>query len=166
MHYYNVKNLKNFDKLVPMNLFWADLIEHIIIHKSLDGFLSTNFIYAVNSYTELIVALAVIGLPFAQGLHLYQQNNNAVDIVADHDLISYCKQIIETEKADEEVEDVLIVQRFFEPNNRYEYTSNNKKVEKFINKFYARRVYGCQVVVTNVGNRDYNAQVITRKSTL
>jgi len=129
-----------------------------IITKPDEPFLTNNFKYAINSYTELIAALALVDLPFKEGQHLYQKNNSGMDIIADSNLIIFFKEIAQAEKVDFE-DDILILQRFFEPNDRYTFTESNKKVEKYVNKFYAHRVYGAQIVITNLTKTTYECQV-------
>lgn len=62
-------------------------------------------------------------------------------------LIIFHKEIKETKT---KTSTVLINQNYFDPLNRYEY-ENNEKIEKYIQEeFLSDKVYGCQIVITNV----------------
>jgi len=117
MQYYNVKYYTDFVRLVPFNHFWYAFMEHLV-SESTKPFLSNQFKYASKSYTEFTLALAVIDLPFRAGNHRYEANNRGLVITADTPLIAFYKEIIEDEKAEFDKE-ILVLQRYFEANDRY-----------------------------------------------
>ena len=159
MQYYNVKYFTDFVRLVNFNQFWFAFMEHIV-SESKRPFLSNQFKYASKSYTDYVLALAVIDLPFRAGNHRYEANNRGLDITTASPLIAFYKEIIEDEKEELE-EDIMILQRYFEANDRYQFTKNNKKIEKYVTKFYANRVYGCQIVVTNFSKKKIKSEVMS-----
>jgi len=53
-----------------------------------------------------------------------------------------------------------VLQRHFEPNDRYLLTEKNKKIEKFITRFYARRAYSSQIVLTNFTSQTLEVEVL------
>lgn len=100
MQYYNVKDRKQDLNLVRPNHFWIDYLSYLVSENRQKPFVTVNFKYATNSYTELIAALSVIDIPFAQGLHEYKKSDNGLDIVAGDSMLVYHKEIMEAEKVE------------------------------------------------------------------
>jgi hypothetical protein len=137
-------------------------LDHLTSQKT-GPFLTTNFKYALKSPTELITVLSFIDLPFAAGQHRFLKESVGFSVEAGDNMLAYHKEICEAEKEDNN-KDVVLLQRFFEANDRFTVSEDNKKTEKYITKFYAKRVYGCQIVVTNFTEGEIDCQVIHKKS--
>lgn len=157
MHYYEVSSINN-KNLAPLNFFWLEYMEYLVSDKK-TPFLTVNFKYALETKTELISVLSLIDLPFSQGLHRYLKEDVGFSVEAGDNMIAYHKEIAEAEK-EENKDDIIILQRFFEANDRFTVSDNNKRMEKYITKFYAKRVYGCQIVVTNFTDNQIDCQVL------
>lgn len=58
-----------YKEQAPLKQFWIDYLEHHINSQSSDGhFLSENFIYCLDSQTELFYVLTLMDLPFASNI--------------------------------------------------------------------------------------------------
>lgn len=76
--------------------------------ESKKPFLTNEFKYAVNSYSDFILALAVVDLPFSADNHKYEPNHRGLDIIASSPIIAFYKEIVEDECVELD-EDVLIL---------------------------------------------------------
>ncbi|MDU9051008.1 MAG: hypothetical protein Q3M30_19350 [Candidatus Electrothrix sp. Rat3] len=132
--------------LITINGFWKD-------YAAWNGqgpFLSGNLFEANNSFTEIMLALALLDLPFEAGEHEYQYKDDSLVLTAASDLILFHRQVLKALKSQGKSQEVLLVnQSFFAQDNRYRYP-NNERFDKFISKeFEQGRIYGCQLVITN-----------------
>ena len=112
-------------------------------------FLSSNFIYLNNSFTEMVFGLAVTALPFEAPKIKQLLVEEKQTITSSEKCFLFCKEIKEGEK--QLKEDIIINQRFFDPNDRYLYDEEDasKRHEKEVKEFITGKVYGCKVVVIN-----------------
>lgn len=143
-NYYQVPSLRQNADLVRINGFWKDFAEW-----NGDGkFLSGNLPQAANSFTEIMLALAILDLPFAAGEHDYQYIDGGIIFTAGSDVILFHKQI-QKAAGDADTSVLLVNQSFFASDDRYRY-ENNEQFDKFVTgEFEKGRVYGCQLVITN-----------------
>lgn len=86
-----------------MNLFWLDLAKHLIEKDGeFKGFLSQNFIYLNSIFTEIIIALSVIDLPYEspkiKQIDIVDKNCNKQKITSSEKCFLFCKEIKEGEK--------------------------------------------------------------------
>ncbi len=130
--------------LVGINAFWKD-------YAAWDGksaFLSGNIAEAGGSFTEMLLALAALDLPFEAGKHDYNYKDGGLEFAAANDVIIFHKQVSPAEKGAEK--SVLLVnQSFFANDDKYRY-EDNERFDKFVTgEFEKGRVYGCRMVLTN-----------------
>lgn len=143
-NYYQLPIELQVADLVKVNAFWRDYAEH----EAGRPFISKHLAEAAGNFTEMMLALAVLELPFTAGKHgsefkgpqmIFKAAGNAVVF---HEEI---KPAIETS----ETAGILTGQNFFALNDRYRY-DKNERFDKFVTEeFLTRVVYGCQVVLTN-----------------
>eukprot|EP01017_Pseudomicrothorax_dubius_P029140 TRINITY_DN3510_c0_g1_i2.p1 TRINITY_DN3510_c0_g1~~TRINITY_DN3510_c0_g1_i2.p1 ORF type:complete len:696 (+),score=188.42 TRINITY_DN3510_c0_g1_i2:115-2088(+) len=59
-------------------------------------------------------------------------------------------------------EDILILQRYYDPNDRYEKSEEDPrlKVEKNVTEFVVNKIYGCQVIITNCSVVNQEVQIL------
>ncbi|MGB0742988.1 MAG: hypothetical protein ACPGSB_00545, partial [Opitutales bacterium] len=130
-------------ELVTINAFWKD-------YAAWDGkgpFLSGNLAEASGNFTEMMLALAVLDLPFEAGEHDYSYEDGGLTFTAASDAVIYHKQVLPAEGGDESV--LLVNQSFFANDDRYRH-ENNEQFDKFVTGDFERgRVYGCRLVLTN-----------------
>ncbi len=143
-NYYNKLILDQVADLVTIDAFWKD-------YANWDGkgeFLSGNLSEAGDSFTEMMLALSVLDLPFKAGEHEYQYKDGGLVFTAASDVILFHKQVQKAE-GDSNKSVLLINQSFFASDDRYRF-ENNEQFDKFVTKAFEKgRVYGCQLVITN-----------------
>ena len=149
-NYYHLPIEEQVAELIPVNAFWRDYARH-------DGeapFLSTRLVEAHGNFAEMMLALAVLELPFEPGEHELAGFDPAaevaepVSLTAASPLIAFYRQVEPREPAEEDVP-ILVSQNFFQYGDRYR-TVDNEQVDRFItDEFLIQTVYGAQVVVTN-----------------
>ena len=149
-HYF--QNIKLRDpNLIKANRFWEELAEHILSEGRIQGFISSSFIYATNSTTELMSMLALLELPFEEQNHSISiEGNKGIQVTASSNMIVFKKEIKEA-VADIDT-NLLSIHRFFEHTN-----SNSKKK---LTEFLTHKVYTWEVVITNVSIEHQNFQVL------
>ncbi len=148
-NYYHLPAAQQGAGLVAVNAFWADYAAH-------DGrtpFLSGHFPMATGTFTEMMLALAVLDVPFEtappeeriEGVR-YERNAATPSVV-------FHEEIREAERVDEP-SPVLVSQHFFRADDRYRF-ENNERYEKYVSgEFLTHVVYGGRVILTNpTGNR-------------
>ena len=148
-NYYHLPIAQQLANLVTVNAFWADYAAH-------DGqtpFLSKNFPQATRSFTELLLALAVLDLPFKAGAHVEKVEGLRYSVQAATPLVLFHREIREAARAPE-AGAVLVAQNFFRADDRYR-EENNERYDKFVgDEFLPHVVYGAQIILTNpTGNR-------------
>ncbi|TVS20264.1 MAG: hypothetical protein EA424_04860 [Planctomycetaceae bacterium] len=149
-NYYHLRIEEQVAELIPVNAFWRDYARH-------DGqapFLSTRLVEAHGNFAEMMLALAVLELPFEPGEHELAGFDPAAEVVepvtltAASPLIAFYRQVEPREPAAEDVP-ILVSQNFFQYGDRYR-TVDNEQVDRFVtDEFLIQTVYGAQVVVTN-----------------
>jgi hypothetical protein len=148
-NYYHLPIEQQLADLVSVNDFWADYAKH-------DGqtpFLSKSFPQATRNFTEMMLALAVLDLPFKAGHHQEKLDGLRYTLEAGSPLVVFHREIREAPKADAPG-GMLVAQHFFRADDRYR-QENNEQIEKYITEeFLPHVVYGAEVVLTNPsGNR-------------
>ncbi len=143
-NYYQLPIEKQDASLVTINGFWRD-------YAAWDGkapFLSQNVAEATRNFTEMMLALAVLDLPFDAPKHTSKTENNAFTLTAAGPVIAFHKQIKPAAPAKENTE-LLVSQNFFRQGDRYS-TKGNERFDKYVtDEFLAGAVYGANIVVTN-----------------
>lgn len=143
-NYYHVLIENQSASLVPVNAFWRDLAKH-------DGakpFLSPNFIYAHANFTEILLALAMLDLPFEAPELSTTLTEGSLTLTASAPAILVHKEIMPAQ-VQEKATPILITQNFFQSDDRYRF-DGNQKLDKYVtDEFLISVVYGCQIVVTN-----------------
>ena len=154
-NYYHLPIEQQGAELVPASAFWADYAQH-------DGkspFLSAHFQEATRSFTEMMLALAVLDLPFEAAEHKEALDGLSYALTAGSPLVVFHREILEAERADEPGS-VLVAQHFFRADDRYRF-EGNEQFDQYVNEeFLPHVVYGAQVVLTNPNGNRQNLQVL------
>lgn len=146
-NYYNLPLDQQNAGLVTVNAFWRDYAQWIA-----DGakapFVSPHIAEAHRNFTEMMLALAVLDLPFEAARP------------AKGPVIVYHKQIKPTAPAAAQQAALLVSQSFFRQGDRYR-EEGNEKFEKYVTEeFLIGVVYGANVVVTNPTSTPVKAEVL------
>ncbi len=129
--------------LVEMNPFWLDYARH-----GAGPFLSTHLAEVGQNFTELLLALAVLDLPFEAPPVESAVKGASLTLKSAQPLVVFHKEIRETAPATN-APPITISQNYFRASDRYR-TENGEQFDKFVtDEFLAQVVYGCQVVLTD-----------------
>ena len=129
---------------MPASSFWADYAAH-------DGttpFLSPHFIEATRSFTETMLALAVLDLPFDAGRHAESRDGGQVTLTAASPLVLFHREIRPAARA-EQPGTVLVAQRFFRADDRHRDAGDEGDGASVTAEFLPHVAYGARVVLTN-----------------
>ncbi len=179
-NYYKLRIDEQLADLVPVNAFWRDYAAWVA-SGSKGPFVSPEVAGAAHNFTEMMLALAVLDLPFEAPKHLTKGEKNEFTLTAGGPVIVYHKEIkpaAEARKALPAVApdaqkvapaanpdtvftpDLLVSQVFFRQGDRYR-QEGNEKFEKYVTaEFLTGAVYGANVVVTNPTSAPAKAEVL------
>jgi hypothetical protein len=143
-NYYQLPIAQQNADLIGINAFWRD-------YAAWDGkspFVSANVIEAAHNFAEMMLALAVLDLPFESPKHTSRGENGQFTLTAAGALIAFHKEIKPAAPAPGGAP-LLVSQNFFRNDDRYR-EEGNEKFEKYVtDEFLAGVVYGANIVVTN-----------------
>lgn len=142
--YYERRVEETGPDLVPVNAFWRDLAE-----DAGDGpFLSPHLAEAASGFTEAMLALAVLDLPFAAGEHDVAYDEATMRLRAASPCLVFHEEVGPVETSDEPTA-VLVSQNFFRPDDRYRWEGGEQRDNYLTGELLVHVVYTCQVVLTN-----------------
>ncbi|MFA7172796.1 MAG: hypothetical protein WC340_05190 [Kiritimatiellia bacterium] len=142
-NYYELPIESQGPELISANIFWQEYAAH----RGERGFVSGQAAAAANSLAEMMLALAVMDLPFEAAAHLESREVGSYKLQAASALVVYHREVLESERAAEG--QALVAQRFFRSDDRYRYEGNERFDKTVADEFLKRVVYGAQVVLTN-----------------
>jgi len=142
-NYYKLPIASQNAGLVTVNGFWNDLAAHA------EGpFHTAKVAEATRNFTEMMLALAVLDLPFSAEDAELALDETTLTMVHPGPAIVFHEELKEVEAADQQAP-ILVSQNFFRHGDRYVHV-NNEQRDKFVTReFLIHTVYGCQVVITN-----------------
>ena len=143
-NYYELPIEQQTAGLVSVNGFWKDTAAHVG-----DGnFLSPNVAEASGNFTEMMLALALLDLPFEAGHHDAVRQDARFELTPTNDIVVFHKEVREV-KDTGQAQVILVSQNFFTQDDRFR-REGNERFDKFVTEeFQVARVYGCQIVLTN-----------------
>jgi len=154
-NYYHLPIEQQLASLVTVNAFWADYAAH-------DGrtpFLSKSFTQATRNFTEIMLALAVLDLPFKPSEREEKIEGLRYTLETASPLVVFHREIREARKA-KEAGEILVAEHFFRADDRYR-QEDNEQFDKFVtDEFLPRVVYGAKVVLTNPTGQRRRLQVL------
>jgi len=131
--------------LVTVNSFWRD-------YAAFDGqgpFFSTNLAEASHNFTEMMLTMAVLDLPFDAAKHESKIEGVRLTLVPGSPMVVYHKEIRGATRPAEAKTPILVSENFFRASDRYTMV-DNERLDKYVTgEFLIGVVYGCQVVITN-----------------
>ena len=143
-NYYKLPIEQQLAGLISVNAFWKDFAA-----RDRDAqFVSEHVLEASHSFTEIMLALAVLDLPFESPEHLSEVKDGVATFTAGGPMIVAIDEIRPAAVADD-ASSILVSQNFYRHNDRYRHVGN-QQLDKFLTKeFIVNTVYGCQIAVTN-----------------
>ena len=130
--------------LIGVNAFWKDFAKQ----DPASPFLSRNLAEASRNFPEIMLALAVLDLPFEAPKHETKFDGSSMTLTPGGPLVVFHEEIRPSAAADGSTK-VLVSQNFFRNGDRTRLEAG-EQVDKFVtDEFLTQVVYGCQVVVTN-----------------
>lgn len=155
-NYYKLPLAEQTPELIRVNDFWVDYARH----AEPAAFTSVHFAQASGNFHEMMMALALLDLPFeAEPPELAAQNGAKVTLKASSRSIVFHREVKAVE-AEAGASSVLVSQNFFPYHDRYRY-EGNRRMDHFISdEFLVETVYGCQVVVTNPTSAEQRLQLL------
>ena len=131
-------------QLVEVNGFWWDYARR----AANEPFYSENWPAATRNFSEMMLALSLLDLPFQADEPDTKYANQQMTLAAAGPTIVFQEQIREV-KDWEKDSSVLLSQNFFRADDRYEMVRGERR-DKFVSdEFLKHVVYGCQIVLTN-----------------
>jgi len=145
--------------LVTVNAFWRDYAAWVATGRK-GAFVSPNIAEASRNFTEMLLALAVLDLPFDGPKHTAKADGGQFNFTAGGAAIVYHKEIKPAAAAKPDQGQLLVSQSFFRHGDRHR-QEGSEKVEKYTtDEFLTGAVYGANVVVTNPTSSPVKAEVL------
>jgi hypothetical protein len=142
-----------------VNAFWRNYAAWVAA-GSKGGFVSANVAEAHRNFTEMMLALAVLDLPFETPKHTTKAENGQFTFTAGGPCILFHKEIKPVEGDKTAQGQLLVSQSFFRHGDRYR-MEGNEKFEKYVSaEFLTGVTYGANVVVTNPTSSRVKAAVL------
>jgi hypothetical protein len=158
-NYYKLRITEQTAELVTVNAFWRDYAAWVAA-GSKNGFVSSNVAEANRNFTEMMLALAVLDLPFEAAKHTTKADNGQFTFTAGGPVILYHKEIKPTANENNAQGQLLVSQSFFRHGDRYR-QEGNEKFEKYVTtEFLTGATYGANIVVTNPTSSPVKAVVL------
>jgi hypothetical protein len=155
-NYYNLPLAQQGAELIPLNAFWRDFAAW----NGEGAFFSEHLAEAHSNFTEIMLALAVLDLPFDSAKHQTKVDDRQYSLTAASASLAFHKQIRAGEAADPATGELLISESFFRKDDPVEH-QGNEQVEKYVTgDFVAGVVYSGKVVVTNPTSASRRVQVL------
>ncbi|WP_461785652.1 hypothetical protein [Prosthecobacter sp.] len=158
-NYYKRRITEQDAGLVTVNAFWRDYAAWVAT-GSKGGFVSANMAEAHRNFTEMMLALAVLDLPFEAPKHTTKAENGQFTFTAGGPCLLYHKEIKPVDGDKTAQGQLLVSQSFFRHGDRYQ-MEGNEKFEKYVtDEFLTGVTYGANVVVTNPTSSRVKAAVL------
>lgn len=141
--------------VVAPNRFWLDYATA----PAGQPFVSSAIVEANGSFLEMMMALAVLDLPFTAGKHEITADGEARTLKAASPLLLVRKEVTRTERAADQAP-LLLGQNFFRLDDRYRMENGERRDAFVTDEFLVDVAYGCQVVVTNPTSGNRTAEVL------
>ncbi|MBL9180012.1 MAG: hypothetical protein JNM65_18260 [Verrucomicrobiaceae bacterium] len=158
-NYYKLRITEQDADLVTVNAFWRDYAAWVAT-GSKGGFVSSNVAEAHRNFTEMMLALAVLDLPFEAPKHTTKAENGQFTFTTGGPCILFHKEIKPVDGDKLAQGHLLVSQSFFRHGDRYR-MEGNEKFEKYVtDEFLTGVTYGANVVVTNPTSSRVKAAVL------
>ena len=145
-NYYHLPIEQQNASLITVNAFWRDYAK---FDPAADRqFRSINFAEASRNFSEMLLALAVLDLPFQAEKQETRFDGARLTLTPGSPLLVFHEEVKQVPLAKEQTP-ILVSQNFFRHGDRYIQVDNEQRDKFVTEEFLVQVVYGCQVVVTN-----------------
>ena len=160
-HYHRLPLEAQGPDLVPVSGFWREFAAR----NPAEPFLSPRVLEAHHNPTEVLLALALLDLPFqATNALTIRSEGSSRTLTANGPLLVFFREVRPADpnpKAGAGTE-LLLSERFFRQDDRFVQDGQERR-DKFVkDEFMAGVVYGAQIVVGNPGSSPVKAELLTR----
>jgi hypothetical protein len=158
-NYWHLRIAEQDGDLVPVNAFWRDFAKWVA-DGAAGGFVSPHVAEAGGGFAEMMLALAVLDLPFESPKHEAKAAGGSFTLTAAGPAILFHKEIKPAAGAGAQQGQLLVSQSFFRAGDRFR-LEGNERFEKYVTgEFLTGVVYGGNVVVTNPTSTPAKAEVL------
>lgn len=160
-NYHKLRITEQNAALIPVNAFWRDYAAWVAAGGE-GAFLSANVAEAHRNFSEIMLALAVLDLPFEAEKHTRRQDGTQLTITAAGPIIAFHQQVKSTAPAEAQPANpgLLVSQSFFRHGDRHRMEGNEQFEKNVTTEFLAGAVYGATVVVTNPTSAPLKGEVL------
>lgn len=156
-NYYLLPIDQQIAELITVNSFWSDLAKH----DAAQPFLSRNVAEASKNVSEMLLALAVLDLPFESPKHEIKFEGPKMTVQAAGPVIVFHEEV-KSSTLTPDAAKVLVTQNFFRHGDRTK-VENGETVDKYItDEFVSQTVYVSQVVVTNPSSNRQKLDILVQ----
>jgi hypothetical protein len=156
-NYYQLPIEQQNAQLVTANAFWRDYAAH----DPAKPFFSLNLAEASRSFTEVMLALAVLDVPFEAGQHETVFDDNRMTLRPASPMVVFHEEIRPASKV-LDPSPMLVSQNYFRRDDRYHFVNNERQDKYVTDEFLTRVVYCCQVVLTNPTSSSRKVHVLVQ----
>ncbi len=160
-NYYHLRITQQDGALVPVSGFWRDYAKWNA-EGGHGAFVSSCVAEASHNFAEMMLALAVLDLPFEAPKQGGRTEAGEFTLTAGGPLIVFHKEIKPSVPlaANAQAVALLVSQSFFRAGDRYR-MEGNEKFDKYVTaEFLTGTVYGANIVVTNPTSAPAKAEVL------
>ncbi|MCA9079854.1 MAG: DUF4200 domain-containing protein [Planctomycetaceae bacterium] len=144
-------------ELITVNGFWKDFAAH----DPAQPFLSTSLAEASRNFPEMLLALAVLDLPFKAAEHQSELDGAQLTLTPGGPVVVFHEEV-QSAEAPPAASTVLVSQNFFKHGDRHR-MENGEQVDKFVTEeFLIHTVYGAQIVITNPTSARQKLNILTQ----
>ncbi|MBM3850664.1 MAG: hypothetical protein FJ396_10880 [Verrucomicrobia bacterium] len=160
-HYHRLPLEAQGPDLIPVSGFWRDFAAR----NPAEPFLSPRVLEAHHHPTEILLALALLDLPFqATNALTIRREGASRTLAANGPLLVFFREV---RPADPNPKtgagtELLLSERFFRQDDRFVQDGQERRDKFVTDEFLAGVVYGAQVVVGNPGSSPVKAELLTR----
>lgn len=158
-NYYQLRLDEQGPELISINRFWLDL-------ATWDGktpFLSTHLAEASRNFPEIMLALAVLDLPWESPRHTHSTDGSTFTLVAAGPLIAFHQQFEAVQASEPNGGTALLVsENFYRNGDRYRVVGNERSDNYVTGEFLSGVVYGASVVLSNPGSAPAKLDLLTQ----
>jgi hypothetical protein len=160
-NYYHLRITQQNGELIPVSGFWRDYAKWVA-DGAQGAFVSPNVAEASHNFAEMMLALAVLDLPFEAPKHTGKTAAGQFVLTSGGPVIAFHKEVKPSVPlaANAQAVPLLVSQSFFRASDRYR-MEGNEKFEKYVTfEFLTGAVYGASIVVTNPTSAPAKAEVL------